>query len=280
MLSWLQRGDVAMTDSVVIEENRAIGSWQQPENRWQNAPNSIHNDDVAHKVGMRGGTIPGTVHLAHFRPIIEELWGSRWWRLGSISMYYTFATTHEEDVRAIVVLPEGGVDKDADIQIDAYIENPEGRVVCKGTLAVGHPSVGYVSALELPAERGDQRILNNLESGAELGPVTDVTVEADGEEGELRDIPSMYGVLNAGFPRDSIMQPAVGFFGATEIRLNTGPIRTDESYTRTGRVVAVGESAKTEFAWVDSVLKDKDEKVVAEMRHLTRWMKVSSPLWR
>ena len=45
------------------------GTWVQPINRWQEAENSIHNDAVAQSVGMRGGTIPGTVHLrSHFGP--------------------------------------------------------------------------------------------------------------------------------------------------------------------------------------------------------------------
>ena len=47
----------------------------------------------------------------------------------------------------------------------------------------------------------------------------------------------------------------------------------------TGRVIGVGQSAKTEFAWYDSELHDSDGRLIAEMRHMTRWMKISSPLW-
>jgi hypothetical protein len=45
-------------------------------------------------------------------------------------------------------------------------------------------------------------------------------------------------------------------------------------------VVAVGVTDKTEFVWVDTALTDQSGRLIAEMRHMTRWMKVSSPLWR
>jgi len=59
-----------------------------------------------------------------------------------------------------------------------------------------------------------------------------------------------------------------------------GPILLDKTYKATGKVVAVGVTDKTEYAWVDSWLYDsKTGNKVADMRHMTRWMKASSPLW-
>src|SRR5579859_7515435 len=128
-------------------DQRIIGTWQQPANLWQGAENSIHTDSVARKVGMRGGTIPGTVHLSHFVPILDELFGDRWLKTGSISMYYTYATTDREDVRAIVKAPSA---KTNDVQLEAWVETPEGRTVCKGTVAVGKPdAISYVRSLPL-----------------------------------------------------------------------------------------------------------------------------------
>lgn len=72
----------------------------------------------------------------------------------------------------------------------------------------------------------------------------------------------------------------VGFFGASEIVLHNGPIRSGVPYRKTGKVICTGNSAKTEFAWFDSFLHDQDGQLIAEMRHLNRWMKVSSPLWK
>src|SRR5215469_4068000 len=109
-----QVGETQMSASAQVKD-RMTGIWQQPVNLWQGAENSIHNDSVARKVGMRGGTIPGTVHLSHFVPILDELFGDRWLTTGSVSMYYTYATTDREDVRAIVKTPSSKAD---DVQLD------------------------------------------------------------------------------------------------------------------------------------------------------------------
>ena len=258
------------------------GDWQQPENRWAALPGSIHNDAVAKEVGMRGGTIPGTIHLGHFVPLIETLFGSRWWQTGTISMFYTYATTHKEDVRAAVRLPSDQSLLDAaDVQLDALVETPDGNVVCKGTVSLGRPAApAYVRSLTLEnAPSGANRILKGLTVGAATPERRDFVFEADGQHGNIVNPAVMYTALNAGFPRDSIAQPSVGFFGATEIVLHNGPIVAGVPYRKTGTVVCVGASPKTEFAWVDSALHDADGRLIAEMRHLTRWMKVSSPLW-
>lgn len=258
-------------------EQRIIGAWQKPVNRWQGAENSIHTDSVARKVGMRGGTIPGTVHLSHFVPILDELFGQRWLKTGSISMYYTYATTDGEDVRAIVKSPPTNA---KDVQLDAWVETPEGRVVCKGTVAVGKPgAVSYVRSLPLEnAAPGSVRILKGMTPGMEIPPRDGYIVKEGGQNGILHDPQFMYRAL-AVFPPDVVTAPAVGFFGATEIALRDGPIRMETKYRKSGRVVAVGESPKTEFAWFDSFLHDESGNLIAEMRHMTRWMKVSSPLW-
>jgi len=272
-----------MADNVVIQDGKVLSEWQQPINKWMDQPGSIHNDAVAAKVGMRGGTIPGTVHLDHFVPIIQDQFGPSWYEKGSISMYYTYATTHREDVRAGISRPAG--DETA-IQVDAWVETPDGKIVAKGTIALGTPDADpYVRTVALEnAKREDLRILADLSVGDRPPEKDDVIVaEGDGPgdyQGMLIYPATMYQTLNAGFPLDKIKK-AVGFFGATQIELCDGPIKLGIPYTLQGAVVCVGASPKTEFAWVDSHLVDKGaNKVVARMRHLTRWMKVSSPLWQ
>lgn len=226
--------------------DRISTEWLQPINKWQGAPNSIHTDSVARKVGMRGGTIPGTVHLAHFRAPLTQLFGDRWLKTGSVSMFYTYATVDREDVRAVVKLPPAGVEDD--VQLDAWVETKEGRVVCKGTVAVGNPqSVSYVRGLELQnASPGTCRILRQMSPGMEVPAVEEFEVTDGGEDGELRDHQEMYRALMV-FPAEVTTAPAVGFFGATEVTLRNGPIKLLTPYRKTGRVVCVGESTKTEF---------------------------------
>lgn len=271
-----------MVSPVTVSDGKFYSDWQQPVNRWANAENSIHNDDVAKKVGMRGGTIPGTVHLNHFVPIIMDCWGRKWYERGTISMYYTFATTDREDVRAVIQEPPGG----DDVNVDAWVENLEGRVVAKGSLSVGEPrELSYVSSLDLvDSSRDELRILAGLYPGDACPSADDAMVDSGDAEDEYEGIlvypASMYGLLNVGFPREKIRR-AVGFFGATEIAITNGPILLNRKYRRSGEVVCVGATGKTEFAWVDSRLEDPESgKVVAQMRHMTRWMKASSKLWQ
>jgi hypothetical protein len=256
------------------------GDWQQPRNKWQGAPGSIHTDAVAKSIGMRGGTIPGVVHLGHFRPILTKLFGERWLTRGSISMYYTFATLDGEDVRAVVKAPADGVTDN--VQLDAWVETPDGKTVCKGTVAVGDTdAVPYVRGLPLEsAPDGANRILREMVVGKEVPAKDDyVITEGGDDDGVIREPHYMFRALQV-FPPEVDVKPAVGFYGATEIRLINGPIRTGVTYRKTGRVVARCDSPKTEYAWFDSELRDADGKLVAEMRHMTRWMKVSSPLWQ
>jgi hypothetical protein len=266
-----------VSNTVEIKPGHIYGEWQQPVNKWQGLPNSIHTDAVAEKVGMRGGTIPGSVHLGHFRPILDQLYGERWLTTCAVSMYYTFATVDREEVRAVVKAPLVGA---SDALMDAWVETTDGKVVAKGSLVVGKPAgTPYVSSLPLEqAKPGSNRILSRMKVGAAV-PADDNFVMAEGENGIVRDPVEMFRALRIVFP-DLLNQPVVGFFGASEVVLHDGPIRSGVPYRKTGKVICVGDSNKTEFAWFESSLHDKSGKLVASMRHLNRWMKVSSPLWK
>lgn len=266
--------------SEALLEDVVRGEWVTPRNRWQNAgPNTIHNDAVAKKVGMRGGTIPGTVHLTHFQPILTELFGDRWLREGSVSMFYTFATLDGEEVRAVVKAPAtAGA---TDVRLDAWVETPDGKVVCKGTVSVGQPDgLDYVRGLPLDDTPRDQiRILTGMTPGQETGAKDDYVIPDDaGVDGIVVDPQQAYRSMSV-YTTGVELGPAVGFFGATEVVYRAGPLRTGVPYRKTGRVVSVGASPKTEFAWFDSELSDADGRIIAEMRHMTRWMKASHPAW-
>jgi len=73
---------------------------------------------------------------------------------------------------------------------------------------------------------------------------------------------------------------AVGFFGGTEIQFFNGPIKTDVPYRAKGKIIAVGVTSKTEYYWYESQLYEKkSDKLVAGMRHMSRFMKAGSPLY-
>ena len=55
---------IILLDEIEIKDGKMYGGWRAPENLYRALKTSIHDDDVAKKVGMRGGTIPGTIHLS------------------------------------------------------------------------------------------------------------------------------------------------------------------------------------------------------------------------
>lgn len=265
--------------TLVRETVRLEGAWVEPRNLWQGAANSIHTDAVAKMIGMRGGTIPGTVHLSHFRPLMDEVFGEAWLERGEISMFYTFATLDGEPVRAVIERPSDGALRDR--QLTASVETPDGKTVAKGTVACGAPDApGYVRGLELvDADRSEIRILEAMTPGLVTVEREDfLIIEGAEDDGIVRDPQQVYRALQPYSPGVTVTN-AVGFFGATEIRLLAGPLRAEAPYRKTARVVSVGASPRTEFAWFDSELTDAAGTRIAEMRHMTRWMKASSPRW-
>ena len=76
-----------------------------------------------------------------------------------------------------------------------------------------------------------------------------------------------------------IVGSSVGLFGAIELRNINGPLLVDTPYTVGGRVLAVGQSPKTEFFWFETTACDSSGQPIASMRMLLRFMKASSELW-
>ncbi|MBW2622516.1 MAG: hypothetical protein JRD68_06385 [Deltaproteobacteria bacterium] len=288
-----------MSKDITVKDGTYYSGWREPINIWQGAPGSIHNDEVAHKIGMRGGTIPGTIHLNLFPPLLIEAFGRRWFETGSISLYYTYATLHREEVQVVMPVPPEGQD---DISLEAQVVMKDGKVVAKGSVSVGNPKEpSYIRGLELNNAAPDElRILAGFEAGQDL-PSTDVLITPENMDKSLETITDPLDWYKGESPwGEAVVNPsamhnvlqltpqipegqrldAVGFFGATDIRLVNGPIKVGVPYQASGKLICVGASSKTEYFWYDSTLKEKgSDKVIAEMRQMTRFMKASSPLY-
>ena len=285
-----------MTDDIVTKEGYMYGGWRRAVNAAIGSKASIHDGLTAQRLGMRGGAVVGIVHLNLFPPLLLKVFGQRWFESGSLSIYYTYALVDGEQVRGVIGLPPEGV---KDIQVEARAETPDGHTVGQGTVSVGEPKeLSYLQETELKnAEPGELRILAGLKAGDEL-PSRDVLVTQETVDRALKTItdsldwykgdspwgeaivpPSvMYGAMQVG-PKEA--PEAVGFFGATELRNVNGPIKVGVPYRASGQLVCVGTSSKTEYYWFDSYLEERDSgKRVAEMRHMTRYMKASSPLYQ
>ena len=285
-----------MADDIVTKEGRIYGGWRRAVNAAIHSEGSIHEDATAQKLGMRGGAVVGIVHLNLFPPLVLKTFGPEWFEQGCLSIFYTYALLDGEQVRGVMEIPSEGA---RDVQVEAWAEDPDGRTVGKGTVSIGEPKeLSYLQAMELKnAEPGELRILEGLKAGDEL-PSQDVLITQETVDRALETItdpldwyrgdspwggailpPSvMYGAMQLA-PTGT--REAVGFFGATELRNINGPVRVGVPYRASGKLVCVGTSPRTEYFWFDSTLEEKEGgKVIAQMRHMTRLMKASSPLYQ
>jgi hypothetical protein len=284
------------TTHITIEDGVIAGPLRASVNNAITSKGSIHDDETASKLGFRGGTVAGSIHMELFPPLLLEAFGKEWFERGNLSLYFLNATTDREPVRAFLRRPASR----SNAQTDAWVLRDDGMRVAEGTAAVG--DAGQPSALlRKPLDRfevGDLRILKDVSPGMPFSPVTaQITPEAQARRMEIITekldwyegsspwggpvatpatmVQLLYaqsvGTLRAG------LGPAVGLFGAIELRNINGPVIVGQNYQVTGHVVAVGQSPKTEYMWFETGADDDSGKRVAEMRMLLRWMKASSP---
>jgi hypothetical protein len=277
------------------------GPIRRPRNLSAGVVGSIHDDATATKLGFRGGTVAGSVHMDQFPPLAIRAFGSGWFEDGSLSLYFRHATTDGEPVRAFLEVPQ----RERDVQCRAWATTPDDVTVAEGTAGIGNPA--QPSALRSrdlrPVDPAELRILAALRPGAVLG---DMTLEPDGKRqrqriaqdgmtepldwytgpspwgGPVAAPSTVVGLLYSRLAEDAkaAMGDHVGLFGAIEIRFRCGPVFLDSRYRVTGEVVALSQTPKTEVLWFDSRAFDGDGTLVVEMRMMLRQLKESSPRYR
>ncbi len=281
---------------ITIEDGVITGPLRSSVNNAINSKGSIHDDATASKLGFRGGTVAGSIHMELFPPLLLEAFGKDWFERGTLSLYFVNATTDREPVRAFLRQPASK----ADAQVDAWVLREDGMRVAEGTASAGNPGEP-TALLRKPLDRfeiGDLRILANVQPGQEFQPVT-VQVTPAAQSGRMQVITEKLDWYERSSPwggpiatpaamvqllyAQSVgtlraqMGPAVGLFGAIELRNVNGPVIVGQDYEVAGHVVAIGQSPKTEYMWFETGASDASGKRIAEMRMLLRWMKASSP---
>ena len=277
------------------------GPIRSPRNIEQSLPNSIHNDAVAQKLGLRGGTVAGSLHMEQFPPLLISEFGSQWWSEGGLSLYFKYATTDREPVRCFAAHSDRRKDGE---QQRVWMDTEDGRRVAEGTAWVGRTRAptplaeriasvrppqdlrifrdfGVGRAMEgIPVRVGDETLARRL---AVIVEPLDEYVEAD-RYGERVLPPSMlvqaltayHTAMLQGWP-----DLGVGLYGAIEIEHLTGPCFVEHDYEVRGQVLAVGETPKTEYIWYESVLSEPSGGLDrARMLMMLRFMKDSSPAWQ
>lgn len=262
------------------------------------AVGSIHDDNTAQSLGFRGGTVAGDIHLDQFAPLLVEAFGNAWFETGSLSMQFKSPTTDGEPVIAFVERPTTSTD----CQVRAWMETPEGTLVCQGTASVGTPTEpSALHAVDFRAVDPSQLVLlHSVVVGQDLDTAPAQPRGADQqrrlEAGIVTEPLDWYSKASPwGGPIASPLTTAqllhtepirslerslpafVGLYGAIEIRYVHGPILLGETYSVGGKVVAVSDSPKTEILWYDTEAIDSQGRVAATCRMMTRLLKNSGP---
>ena len=288
-----------MNAEIELRDHLFVGPLRRSVNNARNISGSIHDDAMATKLGFRGGTVAGSIHLELFPPLLLKAFGQRWFERGTISMYFLNATTDREAVRAFLKEPPHDA---ADAQVDVWIERDDGMRVAEGTASVGRPE-DPTALLRRPLDRfdaGQLRILGSLKVGDRFEEYNafltkDVMAErmkVITDPLEWYTKPSPWGgaiATPAAMVHLLYTQPiaslhgklgqAVGLFGAIELRNISGPVLVERPYRVSGSIVSLGQSPKTEFMWFETAVDEAPGRRIAEMRMLLRFMKASSPLY-
>jgi len=265
-----------------------VGPFRSPRNSAAEVKGSIHDDATAQKLGFRGGTVAGSIHMDQFVPRLLELYGDAWFETGGLSLYFTQATVDREEVCATV---ETGAER-----ARLAMHDQAGAQICQGT-AAGAPDAQSELARRLeaqtPAAPGALRILAALQVGDEshdltvrlepkdlaaaLSTITETTRAY--EDGVL---PPSHAVRLAHMARGAVLkkaaQPHVGLFGALEVQHLAGPLRAGVDYLARTRILKLTESPKTENVWYE-VIFSREGRDIGRVLYLLRFMKGSSPLW-
>jgi hypothetical protein len=182
------------------------------------------------------------------------------------------------------------------------METPEGVRVCEGTAWAGGEDLDSALRRRVAQQKPatDLRILRASKVG---DTVRDIPSRLDSAtalrrlEGVTEPLPeyrdaALFGGLVAApavaidalravekplFPTDG---DYVGMFGAIELEFLDGPVFLDRDYRVDGRVLALGESPKTEVTWYESTLREaQQDRPVARLVMMSRLLKASSALW-
>jgi len=268
------------------------GPFRAPHNGFQQAKGSIHNDEVAAKLGFKGGTVPGSVHMDQFTPMLIELYGRAWFETGDLSLHFSQATVDKEEVQAVVQPGES--------RARLQMFNRAGQQICIGTASPKSPDKGSELAQRMaqqtPVDPDRLRIYADIRVGDTTSDIPMRVDRADYDAGlgritERLPLYDAEGVLSPAFvirlahmSRPFVLakskSPYVGLFGALEVRHLSGPVLADRDYVGRTTMRKITESPKTENVWYDVDIADAASgKDVASVTFLIRAMKASSPLW-
>jgi hypothetical protein len=285
-------------NSLTASPDEIAGEFRRPKNTASQAKGSIHDDATASKLGFRGGTVAGSIHMDQYVPLLTQAFGAPWFERGNLSLYFRQATVDQEAVRAFVVPTPG------EARARLRMENETGDLINEGTAS----SLGADEKTELygrarsqtPAAPCALRLLAACKIGDETKDVP-LRIKADVAAKRLDTITETLPAYHATDDTPAVLppslavqlfrdvekslwsriEPVVGLFGAIELQFLKGPLRAETDYVGRGRILALSESPKTENIWYQAWASDpKTGEDVGWMIMYLRFLKASSPLWK
>lgn len=262
------------------------GALRTPRNTYQGSQSSIHNDATASKLGFKGGTVAGSIHMDQFAPLLLDLYGEAWLERGTLSLMFKQPTVDGEPVRASLTPGEE--------RALLVMHNEAGDLICEGTASLGPDPKSELALRMLAQQRPSElRILAALKPGDE---VADIPLEASLEalETRLSTITEPLAIYETGVlppsmlvhlahgARQAVVASAgksVGLFGALETEVMKGPLKAGVPYVGRTKIHALADSPRTEAAWYDVFVAERGGEDLARVRFFLRFMKGSSPLW-
>ncbi|HEV2364827.1 MAG TPA: hypothetical protein VGS12_11595 [Caulobacteraceae bacterium] len=277
----------------LVHEAEIAGDWRAGRNTAATQKGSIHDDATASKLGFKGGTVAGSLHMDQFAPLLVKAFGEGWLKRGNVSLYFRQATTDGERVRASV--------RPGERHARLWMENEAGDLIMEGTASAGRADietelVGRLAG-QARAAKGALRILGQVAEGDTVEAVAG-RIGAEAVAARLKTIPETMPQYQADPPvlppslavhlyraaQTKLLKlagPVVGLFGAIELQALAGPLTAETDYILRARVLALSESPKTENVWFQAWAADPASgEDVGWMIMYLRFMKASSPLWR
>jgi hypothetical protein len=275
---------MTLADFETGPDGTLIGAWKTPVNIAADAEGSIHNDETAKQLGLKGGWIAGSIHMEQFAPLLLQRFGAYWLEAGAMSVHFRNATLSGQPVRAFV----GMIDPDTGFA-GLTMKDEAGRIVCEGVAFTGEPvavtPIRQRLAEHLGAARGP--LLSAVEIGRTVRDIPSMVAElrlAQDLPGNTAPIEAYAsGALPANLAIDALraVEPhlvelpsgCIGLYGSIELQILNGPIQAGISYTCNGEVLCLGQTPRTETVWYSSELL-REGSPVARLLMMSRVMQL------
>lgn len=251
---------------------------------------SIHDPATAQQLGVAGAAVEGPTHFSQYDPLAMRMWGEDWLTSGCLSAHFAAICLDGEQTRASAAFTGRSA------QIRTLKE--DGTLVLSGTATLGDEPTALEERLARlrPLER--PVIFEGWTAGRKGARPEHVRMGFDTHMGDLypftlrrkletitetsawytgSDNPwgrpilpiEMISVLSMATWAESGLtkaEPSVGLFLDLQIKLLGSPVFVDAPYTLDREIVALGESRRTESAWVrTTVTCETSGSVVAEV---------------